>query len=106
MVGSVLSGIKLSKVASGGVNNSASEFSVGFYTVTSISDTSFTDLASGTYNIISPPPVMRVAGPGQNLPSTFTSVYQCTTTQAGTDAFTEGTITYTLQSGFVLINTP
>lgn len=103
MVGSVLSGIKIASAVTAGVNNSSNQCSVGFYNITSISDTNTT---SATLTVpITASPVIRVAGPGQNLPGTFTSNYQITYT-GGAPTYVEGSFTYSLQSGFVLTNTP
>lgn len=110
MVGSVLSGIKISAAASA-TTLSSSQMAVCTYTVTSISDLSTVpaDFSYAWSGGLSPSPVNRVFGPSQTIPTTFTSVVQVSmATNDGTPQYAnqELTATYTLQSGVILINTP
>ena len=75
------------------------------YTVSAIQDASGGVAAQNFGVTTAVPPVVRVFGPGQTIPSTFTNQWQLSI-QSNTPTFTntEYTVTYSLVSGVILGN--
>lgn len=111
MIGSVLNGIKIQAAASA-TTIASNEMAICTYTVTSISDATTAlagETVAGGYPSfsIAPPPVTRVFGPSQTIPSTFTSAIQYSSVSTDGSPVvvnSETTVTYSLQSGVILRN--
>lgn len=108
---SVGGGIRISAAASA-TTLAADEMAVCTYTVSSIGDATSAlagEVVAGGYPSfsIAPPPVTRVFGPSQTIPSTFTSAIQYSTVSTDGSPVvvnSETTVTYSLQSGVILEN--
>ena len=92
-------GMKVNRAITGATTVNANAYAMVTYNATAIG----TGGANVNAILSVAPAVTRYFGPGQSIPSTFTSPAYTSTNGAG--AYTVSNITYTLQSGVEIINT-
>lgn len=109
MVGSVLSGIKISAAASA-TTLSSNQMAIVTYYATDYENTLPTRSTAETSAVeaysFSMPPINRFFGPGETIPSSFTTETGSSYRDDDETAYLEANVTYTLLSGVILVNTP